>query len=51
LAGANPAAFLGLKLGRLAPGFRADMVALDPKRIEVLSTWVAGEGQSARSRF
>jgi len=40
----NPAEFLGLGhwLGRLAPGYRADMVALDPIGIEVLDTWVAG---------
>ena len=44
LASANPAAFLGIKVGRLAPGYRADVIALDPQRIEVLATWVAGEG-------
>jgi N-acetylglucosamine-6-phosphate deacetylase len=40
----NPAEFLGLGhwLGRLAPGYRADMVALNPAGIEVLDTWVAG---------
>jgi N-acetylglucosamine-6-phosphate deacetylase len=40
-----PAEFLGLgqKLGRLAPGFRADMVAFEPLRIDVLATWVAGQ--------
>jgi N-acetylglucosamine-6-phosphate deacetylase len=40
----NPAEFLGLghSLGRLAPSYRADMVALDPVGIEVLDTWVAG---------
>lgn len=43
-ASANPAEFLGLgqMLGRLAPGFRADMVAFDGDTIEVLDTWVAG---------
>jgi N-acetylglucosamine-6-phosphate deacetylase len=41
-ASANPAAFLGLKLGRLAPGYRADMIALDPHTITVAQTWVAG---------
>jgi N-acetylglucosamine-6-phosphate deacetylase len=40
----EPAAFLGLEgsLGRLAPGCRADMVALDPDGIRVHATWVAG---------
>ncbi|MGO9702824.1 MAG: N-acetylglucosamine-6-phosphate deacetylase [Xanthobacteraceae bacterium] len=43
-ASTNPAEFLGLghELGRLAPGFRADMVAFDGDAIEVLDTWVAG---------
>jgi N-acetylglucosamine-6-phosphate deacetylase len=43
-ASVNPAEFLGLGhwLGHLAPGYRADMVALDPVGIEVLDTWVAG---------
>jgi N-acetylglucosamine-6-phosphate deacetylase len=43
-ASANPAAFLGLSgmLGRLVPGMRADMVALDPATIEILQSWVAG---------
>jgi N-acetylglucosamine-6-phosphate deacetylase len=45
LASAAPAAFLGLagRLGHLAPGHRADIVALDPAEIRVLATWVAGE--------
>jgi N-acetylglucosamine-6-phosphate deacetylase len=40
----NPAEFLGLGhwLGRLAPGYRADMVALNPVGVDVLDTWVAG---------
>jgi N-acetylglucosamine-6-phosphate deacetylase len=44
-ASANPADFLGLgkSLGRIAPGFRADMVAFDGATIEVLDTWVAGK--------
>jgi N-acetylglucosamine-6-phosphate deacetylase len=33
---------LGNTLGKLAPGFRADMVAFDATTIEVLATWVAG---------
>jgi N-acetylglucosamine-6-phosphate deacetylase len=49
LASANPAAFLGLKVGRLAPGYRADMIELDPRTIEVQKTWIAGIEQDARS--
>ncbi|MGZ8372662.1 MAG: N-acetylglucosamine-6-phosphate deacetylase [Rhodoplanes sp.] len=43
-ASAHPASFLGLgdRLGRLAPGYRADLVVLDPGKIEVLDTWIAG---------
>jgi N-acetylglucosamine-6-phosphate deacetylase len=43
-ASTHPAAFLGLdqRLGRLAPGCRADMVAIDPDEIQVLRTWIAG---------
>jgi len=52
-AAAEPAAFLGLahRLGRLAPGCRADMVALDPSDIRVLETWIAGNAgpESART--
>jgi len=45
-ASANPAEFLGLGhvLGKLAPRYRADMVAFDPDTLEVLATWVAGVG-------
>ncbi|MBG0802683.1 N-acetylglucosamine-6-phosphate deacetylase [Methylocystis sp. H4A] len=41
----HPAEFLGLgrSLGRLAPGYRADMAAFDPKDISVSAAWVAGE--------
>jgi N-acetylglucosamine-6-phosphate deacetylase len=44
LASRNPADFLGLgsRLGQLAAGFRADMVAFHPEQIEVIETWVAG---------
>ncbi len=43
-ASTEPARFLGLgdELGRLAPGFRADLVALEPGDIRILKTWVAG---------
>jgi N-acetylglucosamine-6-phosphate deacetylase len=44
-ASSEPARFLGLgkELGRLAPGYRADMVAFDPDDVSVIDTWVAGE--------
>jgi N-acetylglucosamine-6-phosphate deacetylase len=47
LASTNPAHFLGVedRLGKLAPGMRADMVAIDPNSIQVHHTWVAGEMQ------
>jgi N-acetylglucosamine-6-phosphate deacetylase len=43
-ASTHPAQFLGLgdRLGSLAPGLRADMVAIDAKFVEVCHTWVAG---------
>jgi N-acetylglucosamine-6-phosphate deacetylase len=43
-ASANPADFIGLgdRLGRIAPGYRADLVAFDPDDIAVVRTWVAG---------
>ncbi|MEK4034244.1 N-acetylglucosamine-6-phosphate deacetylase [Methylocystis sp. IM3] len=46
----NPAEFLGLgqSLGRLAPGYRADMAAFDPKDISVFAAWVAGERSDYR---
>jgi N-acetylglucosamine-6-phosphate deacetylase len=45
LAARNPADFLGLghRLGQLAPGFRADMVAFQPETVAVIETWVAGK--------
>lgn len=44
----NPAEFLGLGhiLGRLGPGNRADMVALDPATLSIHATWVAGSRSS-----
>jgi N-acetylglucosamine-6-phosphate deacetylase len=43
-ASAHPATFLGLgqMLGRLAAGYRADLVAFDPTGMTVLATWTAG---------
>jgi N-acetylglucosamine-6-phosphate deacetylase len=44
-ASAEPANFLGLGhlLGRLASGYRADIVAFRPEDLEIFATWVAGE--------
>ena len=49
LAATAPATFLGVadRLGHLAPGYRADMVALDPAESRVLATWVAGAESSS----
>jgi N-acetylglucosamine-6-phosphate deacetylase len=56
MASHNPAAFLGLgdELGRIAPGYRADLVLVDDE-LEVLETWIdgraAGDGaDDARGR-
>ncbi|MBR1122726.1 N-acetylglucosamine-6-phosphate deacetylase [Bradyrhizobium lablabi] len=45
MASRTPAAFLGLdsELGRIAPGYRADLVAFNAN-FEVVDTWVAGIG-------
>jgi N-acetylglucosamine-6-phosphate deacetylase len=45
LATEAPARFLGVaaRLGRLASGYRADLIALDPDAVRVLTTWVAGK--------
>jgi len=49
LASAAPAAFLGLgdRLGHIAAGWRADLVALEPEAVGVLATWVAGAESAA----
>jgi N-acetylglucosamine-6-phosphate deacetylase len=41
----SPAAFLGLgdQLGRIAQGFRADLVAFEPDEMKVIGTWLAGD--------
>jgi N-acetylglucosamine-6-phosphate deacetylase len=45
MASRTPAAFLGLgsELGRIAPGYRADLVAFNPN-FEVVDTWIGGVG-------
>ncbi len=50
-ASTHPAQFLGLgdRLGKLAPGYRADILAFDPTSIEVRHTWVAGAGDEAKN--
>src|SRR5262249_9225989 len=47
MASQAPAAFLGLdgELGRIAPGFRADLVLLDA-RLNVRETWIGGSASS-----
>lgn len=44
MASRNPAEFLGLggRLGRIAAGYRADLVGFMPEDVRVLRTWVAG---------
>ena len=44
MASAYPAQFLGVadELGRIAPGFRANLVALDD-RLHVQTTWIRGQ--------
>jgi N-acetylglucosamine-6-phosphate deacetylase len=50
-AATEPARFLGLDatLGRLAPGFRADMVCFAPDTMRIHDTWVAGEANDIES--
>ncbi len=47
---AHPASFLGLdqRLGRLAPGCRADLVAFEPDDVTVLDTWIAGRDTASQ---
>lgn len=46
MASTAPAEAIGLgdRLGRLQPGYRADMIAIDPTAVRVLGSWVAGDG-------
>jgi N-acetylglucosamine-6-phosphate deacetylase len=46
MASLYPAAYLGLdgELGRVAPGYRADLTLLGPD-LGVLATWVGGDEQ------
>ena len=48
-ASAHPADFMGVgdTLGRLRPGYRADVVALLPNNLQILTTWVAGQPRHA----
>jgi N-acetylglucosamine-6-phosphate deacetylase len=45
MASRTPAAFLGLEseLGRIAPGYRADLVVFNPN-FEIVGTWIGGLG-------
>jgi N-acetylglucosamine-6-phosphate deacetylase len=51
-ASANPARFLGVddRVGRLAPGCRADMVTVDPGTVGVLQTWIGGQVADTEAR-
>jgi N-acetylglucosamine-6-phosphate deacetylase len=48
MASANPAAFLGLggELGRIAAGYRADLVLVDDQ-LKVLDSWIGGRTEDA----
>ena len=47
----TPAAFLGLEseLGRIAPGYRADLVAFNSS-FDVVDTWIGGVGSTGAAR-
>ena len=47
IASQYPAVFLGLSRthGRIAPGFQADLVQLDPQ-LQLRGTWIAGRHES-----
>jgi N-acetylglucosamine-6-phosphate deacetylase len=36
---------MGDRLGRIAPGYRADLVAFMPAEVRVVRTWVAENGE------
>ncbi|MEK9281588.1 N-acetylglucosamine-6-phosphate deacetylase [Bradyrhizobium sp. ISRA442] len=50
MASRTPAAFLGLEseLGRIVPGYRADLVAFNPN-FEVVGTWIGGLGSTGEA--
>jgi N-acetylglucosamine-6-phosphate deacetylase len=35
---------LGSRLGKILPGYRADLIAVEPANIQTLGSWVAGNG-------
>lgn len=45
MASRYPAEFLGIgdRYGRIAPGYQADLVALDAEELKVVDVWIAGE--------
>ena len=52
MASTYPAEFLGLggELGRIAPGYRANLVLCD-ERLQVLETWIDGRPAEAPERL